>query len=101
MFQGSYPQLFLEKFKKDLTLFFFVYIKNGRNELIENKRGKNMGFFDKLSSMASKCVSIQANRYDSAARSGYVGDRKLTSEQRDLARFKAAECRELVEKYRK
>lgn len=40
MFQGSYPQLFLEKFKKDLTLFFFVYIKNGRNELIENKRGK-------------------------------------------------------------
>lgn len=60
-----------------------------------------MGFFDKLSSFASKCAESQARSYENAARNGYVGDRKLTSEQRDLARFKAAECRELVEKYRK
>ncbi len=82
-------------------MFFFVYIKNGRNELIENMRGKNMGFFDKLSNFASKCAETSARSYENAARSGYVGDRKLTSEQRDLARVKAAECRGLADKYRK
>lgn len=82
-------------------MFFFVYIKDDRNELIENMRGKNMGFFDKLSSFTSKCAESQARSYENAARNGYVGDRKLTSEQRDLARTKAAEYRGLSEKYKR
>lgn len=84
-----------------MTLFFFVYIKNGRNELIENKRGKNMGFFDKLSNFASKCAETSARSYENAARSGYVGDRKLSSSQRNIANQKAAGLYEAAERLRR
>ncbi len=52
-----------------------------------------MGFFDKLSSFASKVGEYQANRLDNAARFGYVGDRHLSESQREMARKKANDIR--------
>lgn len=60
-----------------------------------------MGFFGKLSNIASKAASMQANRYENAARNGCVGDRKLTDSLRQIARDKAAELRDLSDRCRR
>lgn len=59
-----------------------------------------MGFFDKLASIASSACDYQARRFENAAKWGRVGDRRLNESQRQMARDKAAEFRNMSDRLR-
>ena len=59
-----------------------------------------MGFFDKLGSFMASACERGANNYERAARSGRVGDRRLSDAQRQMAQNKADEMRAAAYRYR-